>query len=66
MPSKFPNMVRWRNHYFVRQVTGHTGWRIDLIATVHGDGMNMRTGNGMIMGRGINDDHKEGMIVEMR
>ena len=33
-PSKFPNIVNWRNHNFIRQVTGHTGWRIDLIATV--------------------------------
>ena len=27
-------MVIWRNQNFIRQVTGHTGWRIDLIATV--------------------------------
>ena len=33
-PSKFYNIVYWRNHNFIRQVTGHTGWRIDLIATV--------------------------------
>ena len=29
--EKFPNIVNWRNHNFIRQVTGHTGWRIDLI-----------------------------------
>ena len=34
LPSKIPNIVIWRNHNFVRQVTGHNGWRIDLIATV--------------------------------
>ena len=33
-PSKFPNIVNWRNHNFIRRVTGHTGWRIDLIGTV--------------------------------
>ena len=33
-PSKFPNIVNWRNHNFIRQVTGHTGWQIDLIATI--------------------------------
>ena len=29
--EKFYNIVNWRNHNFIRQVTGHTGWRIDLI-----------------------------------
>ena len=33
-PSKFLNIVNWRNHNFIRRVTGHTGWRIDLIGTV--------------------------------
>ena len=36
LPSKFPNIVIRQNQNFVRQVTGHTGWWIDLIATVGG------------------------------